>query len=125
MTVELTRDVDGLDGAECSLVSGRVGAWDVMVGGGPDGFVVTATSADGTRIANALSALVPRDSAVEDRDEVHGDDDDDDDETVDLTVGGQAVDYPRRYVLSRAEVSVAIMDLDAQRLSSDRWELVE
>ncbi|EGD24128.1 hypothetical protein MWT96_08595 [Prescottella equi] len=43
-------------------------------------------------------------------------------DTVDLTVGGQAVDYPTRYVLSRAEAEEAVRDLGTGDLRAGRWE---
>lgn len=101
--------IDELDGSTHTLVANRIGHWEVMIGGGPELFVLTATADGGGRIANALTAVEP---------------DDDDEETVDLTVGGQAVDYPREYALTRDEVAAAIADLDADRFPEARWELV-
>ncbi len=106
--------IDGLDGRTHTLVGSTMGPWEVMIGGGPDQFVLTATANDGRRAANALTAATVGDT----------DDDDDDDETVDLTVGGQAVDYPRQYVLTRAEVDVAVSDILAGRFPEERWEVI-
>ncbi|UOR02480.1 hypothetical protein MUN77_04010 [Leucobacter allii] len=101
--------LDDLDGNASSLVSHRLGAWDLMIGGGPDAYIVTATGEAGARVANALSSVALDDDAT----------------TVDLTVGGQAVDYPRKCVLTRDEALAAIADLEADRLDGDRWEILE
>ncbi|MBM4607243.1 hypothetical protein A5N72_11665 [Prescottella equi] len=93
-----------LDGLHDTIASAYVGAWEVMVGGGPDRYVLTATG--GAGVANALSC--GRTGA--------------EDDTVDLTVGGQAVDYPTRYVLSRAEAEEAVRDLGTGDLRAGRWE---
>jgi hypothetical protein len=99
---EVAHAVDRLDGVANTLVAIDLGGWEVMVGGGPDRFVVTATSAD--RVANAVT------------------DHENDDETIDLTVGEQTVDYPARYVLTREQVDVALIELAGASLSADRWE---
>ena len=97
-----------LDGISTTLISGHVRDWEVMVGGGPDRFVVTATSAAG-RIANALHALGP------------GEDEGD---TVDLTVGEQGVDYPVAYALDRHELDRALSSIEQADPSGDRWEVM-
>ena len=97
-----------LDGITTTLISGHVRDWDVMVGGGPDRFVVTATSAAG-RTANALHELRPE--------EDHGD-------TVDLTVGEQCVDYPVMYALDRRELDRAVSSIEQADPSGDRWEVM-
>ncbi|WP_305091624.1 hypothetical protein [Prescottella sp. R16] len=99
---EFVRRIDLLDGLTCTLVARQFGVWEVMVGGGPDCFVVTATSAD--RVANAVTG--GRSEAG----------------TVDLTVGGQAVDYPVQYVLTRDEVAHALADVAAGTFPAGRWE---
>lgn len=38
--------VDELDGNSHTLVANRLGQWEVMIGGGPDAFVLTATAID-------------------------------------------------------------------------------
>lgn len=101
--------LDGLDGVTNTLVSHRIGEWEAMIGGGPDRFVLTAQNPSGTRILNAISRAAAAD-------------DDDEDETVDLTVGGQAIDYPREYALDRSEVLDAIEDLQSGQFPADRWE---
>ncbi|MFC9514916.1 hypothetical protein ACFTSD_04225 [Nocardiaceae bacterium NPDC056970] len=101
---DLIRQMRRLDGLHDTIASAYVGAWEVMVGGGPDRYVVTATG--GAGVANALS----------------GDQTGPADDTVDLTVGGQAVDYPTRYVLSRAEAEEAVRDLGTGDLRAGRWE---
>ena len=79
-----TWGIDDLDGLTSTIVAITIGPWDVMVGGGPDRFIITATTDAGQRVANALSGAPA--SAEED--------------TVELTVGGQTVDYPSEYALS-------------------------
>ncbi|GAA1633147.1 Imm1 family immunity protein [Leucobacter chromiireducens] len=99
--------IDALDGLHVTLTADRIGPWDVMIGGGPEWFVLTATA--GTHSVNALAFSDGRDEG-----------------TVDLTVGGQAVDYPARYVLGRDAVDAAIRELAhaprADDLPSARWE---
>lgn len=109
-TAEDRWGLDSLDGITTTLVSHRIGDWEVMIGGGPDMFVVTAQAPNLSRMANALS---------------QGElDDDDDDGTVDLTVGGQAVDYPLQYVLDRTETLQALADLADGLLPVERWEML-
>jgi hypothetical protein len=105
-----SRGIEDQDGLACTIVGHDVGPWDVSIGGGPDRFMVTASAEDGLRIANALS--------VADEDE-----DEDEDDTVDLTVGGQAIDCPRRYALTRDEALAAMGDLQSGSLDVSRWEL--
>lgn len=100
--------IDELDGHTSTIVATTIRPWDVMVGGGPDRFIITATSDAGQRVANALSRTPPS-----------GDED-----TVELTVGGQAVDYPCEYALTRDEVDAALTDLRATHLPADRWEML-
>ncbi len=110
---DLATQIDHLDGVHETLVAQRVGEWEVLVGGGPDRFVLTATAGD--HVANALTA-----------DPAAGGEDEDDEGTIDLTVGGQAVDYPVRYALHRHEVTAALDDLATVRPGEDlpaaRWE---
>lgn len=103
-------ELDSLDGSATTLVSHRIGDWDVMVGGGPDVFIVTAQTSDLARVANALS------------EGAHVDPDDDD--AIELTVGGQAVDYPRPYVLDRPETLRALDDLSDGAFPVERWEIL-
>lgn len=100
--------IDELDGHTRTIVSTTIGPWDVMVGGGPDRFIITATTDAGQRVANALSGTP-----------ASGDED-----TVELTVGGQAVDYPSEYALSRDEIDAAITDLRSSHFPADRWEVL-
>ncbi len=104
---EIAQAVDALDGISNTLVSRRIGSWDIMIGGGDGLYVLTASSPG--RIINAIT--------------VSESDDDDTDETVDLTVGEQAIDYPARYVLTRQEIAVALGDLATGHLPAERWEL--
>ncbi|MCM3657607.1 hypothetical protein M3147_10130 [Agromyces mediolanus] len=97
--------IDELDGLTHTLIAHRIQGWEVMVGGGPDRFIVTATTDDGNRVANAINGAPA-----------------DDDETVELTVGGQAVDYPATYALARNETRRALLDLESGVLPDDRWE---
>ncbi|GLU87778.1 hypothetical protein [Agromyces sp. NBRC 114283] len=99
--------IDELDGLTRTLIAHRIQDWDVMIGGGPDRFIVTATADQGTRVANALSGTPL---------------DDNDDETVDLTIGGQAVDYPAEYAVTRSEAMLALSDLESGVLPDGRWE---
>lgn len=108
MTATDSWGIDELDGQTHTLVTREISGWEVMIGGGPEQFIVTATRDSGQRIANALTSTEP--------------DDDDDDDTVDLTVGGQDVDYPREYVLTRAEVLAAIAELESGVFTEERWE---
>ncbi|WP_414172554.1 hypothetical protein [Clavibacter tessellarius] len=101
--------IEDLDGRACTEVGHEVGPWQVLIGGGPDRFMVTASAENGLRIANALS--------------VAEDDDHDEDDTIDLTVGGQDIDCPRRYALTRDEALAALGDLQSGSLDVSRWEL--
>ncbi|MFJ6197534.1 hypothetical protein [Micromonospora sp. NPDC092111] len=105
---DLDSPLDLLDGTSSTLASAQVGPWEVMIGGGPDRFVLTAQSA--TAVLNGVRP----DSAA-----------DSDDATVDLTVGAQAVDYPARYVLDRGQVSRALDALHRGALHDGSWEHLE
>lgn len=107
MTATESWGIDELDGQTHTLVSHEISGWEVMIGGGPEQFILTATRDSGQRIANALTSTAL---------------DDEDDDTVELTVGGQAVDYPREYVLTRPEVLSAIAELASDAFAEDRWE---
>ena len=100
--------IDDLDGLTITIVAITIGTWDVMVGGGTDPLIITATTNGRQRVANALSGAPA--SAEED--------------TVELTVGGQTVDYPSEYALTRGEVDAAIRDLRASHFPADRWEML-
>ncbi|GAA2908493.1 hypothetical protein JOD62_001378 [Microbacterium keratanolyticum] len=108
MTATDSWGIDELDGQTHTLVTREISGWEVMIGGGPEQFIVTATRDSGQRIANALTSTEP----------------DDDDDTVDLTVGGQAVDYPAEYVLTRDEVLSAIAELESGVFTEGRWEQI-
>lgn len=99
---DVARAVTGLDGVTNTLVALTIGEWEVLVGGGPDRFVVTATRPD--RVVNAVT------------------DPENEDETIDLTVGEQAIDYPAQYVLTREQVDIALTELAASSFTADRWE---
>lgn len=101
-------NIDALDGQEHTLLSFSLGEWEAMIGGGPDRFVVTASAGGGSRIANARTL----------REDI------DDEETVDLTVGGQSIDYPWEYALTREEALAAMTDLAAGQLSGEQWEVI-
>jgi hypothetical protein len=103
--------LDSLDGLKNTLISHRIDDLDVMIGGGPDGFILTAQTTDLTRIVTALSGTAEGDA--------------DDEETVDMTVGGQSVDYPSYYVLDKSEVLRALDDIIGGNLPTERWEIVE
>lgn len=101
--------IDALDGVHHTLVALNIGDWEVLIGGGPERFILTATAGD--HVANALTA---------------DDEDSFDDDTIELTAGGQAVDYPVQYALRRDELSKAIRDLSTaqpgERFPDARWE---
>ncbi|CAM3434663.1 hypothetical protein NODU109028_16765 [Nocardioides dubius] len=99
----LSAAIDALDGLQQTLAAADLAGWQTMVGGGPDGYVVTATR--GGQVANATVVADP-------------------DEFVELTVGEQAIDYPAHYVLSRSQVDVALADLASGNLPPVRWEIV-
>ena len=99
---DVARAVTGLDGVTNTVVAITIGEWEVLVGGGPDRFVVTATRPD--RVVNAVT------------------DHENEDETIDLTVGEQAIDYPARYVLTREQVDSALTEVAASSFTADRWE---
>lgn len=102
-TDQLSAAIDALDGLQETLAAGDVAGWETMVGGGPDGFVVTATR--GGQVANATVVADP-------------------DEFVELTVGDQAIDYPAHYVLTRSQVDVALADLASGTVPPSRWEIL-
>lgn len=114
MTATDSWGIDELDGHTNTLVTREVSGWEVMIGGGPEQFIVSAARDSGQRIANALTST---EAETESDDE-----DEDDDDTVDLTVGGQAVDYPREYVLTRDEVLSAIAELESGSFTEGHWE---
>ncbi|MDR2257170.1 MAG: hypothetical protein LBE25_14410 [Arthrobacter sp.] len=99
--------VRDLDGSTRTLATHLVGEWEVMVGGGPELFVLTASAGGGRRTANAItSAPVTQD------------------QTVFITVSGQSVEGPALYALTLEEVAEALEHLAAGQLPAERWIVV-
>jgi|GEM_PF-2285974 len=98
--------IDALDGRSHTLTTVLLGGWEAMVGGGPEGYILTASAEGGRRTANALSP----DGAGSA-------------EPVKVLVGGQEIEGPRGYVLSRAELDAALDDLVLGELPRKRWAL--
>ncbi len=94
-----------MNGTDRSLVSMRQGELTVLVGGGVGQYIVTAE--DHISIRNLLQQRPEQDEA----------------DTIDVTVGGQAVDYPAYYVVNVEMVWAAILECLAVNEASERKEL--
>ncbi len=99
-----------MNGTDRSLVSMRQGELTVLVGGGAGQYIVTAE--DHVSIRNLLQQRPEQDEA----------------DTIDVTVGGQAVggqavDYPAYYVVNVEMVWAAILECLAVNEASERKEL--
>lgn len=94
-----------MNGTDRSLVSMRQGELTVLVGGGAGQYIVTAE--DHVSIRNLLQQRPEQDEA----------------DTIDVTVGGQSVDYPAYYVVNVEMVWAAILECLAVNEASERKEL--
>lgn len=101
---ELTNAIDALNGTNNTLTQHEVGGWQVMIGGGPEGYLLSASA--GPRTANALSGSAGAPG-----------------ETVTVVLGGQEISGPRTHVLSRTELDLALLDLGAGEFGPGRWDL--
>ena len=101
---DFARTIDELDGAARSLTTLKIGLWEVMIGGGPEAFILTATA--GSRTANALTSV-----------DLSGEP-----ATVEVALGGERLAGPRPYVLTRDEAVAALLDLHADRFAEGCWE---
>ncbi|WP_394162314.1 hypothetical protein [Galactobacter valiniphilus] len=93
-----------LDGTTRTLANALVGQWEVMVGGGPELFVLTASAGGGQRTANAITSAPVTEA-----------------QTVSITVSGQSVEGPALYALTIDEVAEALEHLAAETLPAERW----
>lgn len=77
----------------------------IMVGGGSHEFIVTVETS--TAIHNLLGTL------------------EEEDEFVEITVGGQACEFPQKYIVSFELVESALLQLLADTSAELNWEIVE
>ncbi len=94
-----------MDGLTCSLVTIQYEDNTIMVGGGSSEFIVTVETR--AAIRNLIGTL--------------GEDDD----FVEITVGGQACEYPRMYIVSLKLVESALLQLLTNASVELEWETIE
>ena len=96
--------VEKLNGCEHTLLSmERSDGWQLCVGGGGAGFIVTLSSVDDRN----FTLLNP---------------DGDDGNVVELCAGGQFAEYPRSIVVDKDEVSKAVVDFFLGKEMELNWE---
>ena len=94
-----------MNGADRSLVSVKENDLMIIIGGGDEAFVVTVETSRSIR--NLLGS--------------HPDEDD----FVDITVGGQACEYPRCYAVVLETVESALSQLLVNASVDLHWEIIE
>ncbi len=94
-----------MDGFACSLVTIQYEDNTIMVGGGSSEFIVTVETR--AAIRNLIGTLGEGDDFVE------------------ITVGGQACEYPRMYIVSLKLVESAILQLLTNASVELEWETIE
>lgn len=94
-----------MDGFTCSLVTIQYMGNTIMIGGGSPEFIVTVETS--TVIQNLLSTPEK------------------DDEFVEITVGGQACEFPQKYMVSLELIESALLQLLADISVELHWEIIE
>jgi len=94
-----------MDGFKCSQVTIRYMESMIMIGGGGHEFIVTVETS--SAILNLLGPL------------------EGEDEFVEITVGGQACEFPQRYIVSLELIETALLQLLADTTTELDWEIVE
>ncbi|RAV23378.1 Imm1 family immunity protein [Paenibacillus contaminans] len=100
--MEVIRRMDGFTRSQVTI---RHMENTIMIGGGSNEFIVTVET--GTTIHNLLSTP------------------EEDDEFIELTVGGQACEFPQKYVVSLELVETALLHLLADSSTELHWEMIE
>lgn len=77
----------------------------IMIGGGSHEFIVTVETS--TAIHNLLGTL------------------EEEDEFVEMTVGGQACEFPQKYIVSLELIETALLQLLADTPVELNWEIIE
>ncbi|GBG07032.1 hypothetical protein PAT3040_01580 [Paenibacillus agaridevorans] len=93
-----------MDGFTRSLVTIRYEENMIMIGGGSDEFIVTVETE--SAIHNLLGPL------------------EDEDEFVEITVGGQACEFPQKYMVSFAFIESALLHLFGEKTAEQNWEII-
>ncbi|MFD2117576.1 hypothetical protein ACFSTH_12850 [Paenibacillus yanchengensis] len=94
-----------MDGFTRSLVTIQYTENVIMIGGGSQDFIVTVETS--TAIHNLLGTL------------------EEEDEFVEITVGGQACEFPQKYIVSFELVASALYQLLADTSAELYWEIVD
>jgi hypothetical protein len=94
-----------MDGFTRSQVTIQCRESMIMIGGGSREFIVTVETS--TAIHNLLGSL------------------EDEEEFVELTVGGQACEFPQKYIVSFELVESAFLQLVADSSAELDWEVIE
>lgn len=94
-----------MDGFTCSQVTIRHMENMIMIGGGCYEFIVTVETND--EIRNLLGLL------------------EEEDEFVEITVGGQACEFPQKYIVGIELIEAALLQLLKGTITELDWEIVE
>ena len=93
-----------MDGFSRSLVTIRYEENMIMIGGGGHEFIVTVET--DSAIHNLLGPL------------------EEEDEFVEITVGGQACEFPQKYMVSFAFIESALLQLFGEKIAEQNWEII-
>ncbi|GIP00776.1 hypothetical protein J14TS5_58610 [Paenibacillus lautus] len=100
--LEVIRQMDGFTRSQVNIQ--HMGNM-IMIGGGSHEFIVTVETS--TAIHNLLSSP------------------EEEDEFVEITVGGQACEFPQKYIVSLELVESALLQLLANTSAELHWEIIE
>lgn len=100
--LEVIRRMDGFTRSQVTI---QYMENTIMIGGGSPEFIVTVETS--TAIHNLFSSP------------------EDEDEFVEITVGGQACEFPQKYIVSLELVESALFQLLADRSAELHWEIIE
>lgn len=105
-SLEKSLEVIGrMDGVTCSQVTVQYMGNMFIVGGGNQEFIVTVESS--AAIHNLLNSI------------------EEEDEFVEITVGGQACEFPQKYIVSLEQVESALRQLLIDTPTELHWEMIE
>ncbi|MGE7825563.1 hypothetical protein [Paenibacillus sp. NPDC093718] len=100
--LDVIRQMDGFTRSQVSIQHMDT---MIMIGGGSHEFIVTVETS--TAIHNLLGSQ------------------EEEDEFVDITVGGQACEFPRQYIVSLELVESALQQLLTDTSAELHWEIIE